>query len=438
MMRVLLVVLAVLMLAACDGGAARSAPPGAAAASNRDGAEPVATGGSQAANRAQSEIDADRVTQSQAQGGAVGHDAATRSAANEPVPTADSTRLAALRAGALPPGFDLVTAPRPFEFPRDHGPHPSFRHEWWYITGHLDTPDGEPFGFELTFFRFALKPPGSQTTSEPQSAWRARQIYMAHFAVTDIHHDHFAVAEHFARDALGLAGAQAEPFRVWLDDWSLAATPDSNAWRLIAADQGYALDLEIDPSAPMMLNGDAGFSRKSDAEGAASYYYSIPRMKAHGKLTRGGKSSSVQGAVWLDREWGSGSLGEDQQGWDWFALQLDDGSALMFYSLRTRSGQRDTHSAGTWLAPNGTTLPLTNDDVQIDTTSEWTSPRGTRYPARWQLRVPKLNLDVDIRPRIANQELNTSTRYWEGASSVTGTRDNKKIEGKAYVELVGY
>jgi predicted secreted hydrolase len=146
----------------------------------------------------------------------------------------------------------------------------------------------------------------------------------------------------------------------------------------------------------------------------------------------------VQGTVWLDREWCSGALGADQQGWDWFALQLDDGSALMFYALRTLAAKRDPHSAGTWLSPNGTTLPLTSDDVKIDATSEWTSPRGTRYPARWHLRVPRLNLDVDIQPRMADQELNTSTRYWEGASVVTGTRDNNRIAGKAYVELVGY
>ncbi len=351
---------------------------------------------------------------------------------------ADATRLGALRAGSLPPGFELVTAPTPFEFPRDHGPHPGFRHEWWYVTGHLDTPGGEPFGFELTFFRFALKPPASLPPADTQSAWRARQIYMAHFAVSDIGRKHFAVSERFARDALGLAGAQPDPFRVSLDDWSLGATAKSKSWRLVAADKGYALDLEIDPAAPLMLNGDAGFSRKSDAEGAASYYYSIPRMSARGKLIRAGKSLDVQGAVWLDREWGSGALGADQQGWDWFALQLDDGSALMFYALRKRSGDRDPHSAGTWLSPDGKTLPLTNEAVQITPTSNWTSPTGTHYPATWHLQVPKLNLDVTITPRLANQELNTSTKYWEGASLITGTRENKKITGKAYVELVGY
>ena len=357
----------------------------------------------------------------------------------------DANRLSALRAGSLPAGFELVTGSKPFDFPRDHGPHPTFRHEWWYVTGHLDSPTGEAFGFELTFFRFALKPPlapapepAAASAIEAASAWRTRQIYMAHFAVSDIGRKHFTVAEQFARDALGLAGAQAEPFRVSLNDWSLGAASDSKAWRLIASDKGYSLDLEINPAAPFMLNGDAGFSRKSDATGAASFYYSIPRMTARGKLVRDGKTLDVQGTAWLDREWGSGSLGAEQKGWDWFALQLDDGSALMFYALRNQNGQRDAHSAGTWLAPNGTARSLTNDDVQIDAKGEWTSPRGTRYPARWQLRVPSLKLDVDIQPRLADQELNTSTRYWEGASLVSGTRDGRAIQGKAYVELVGY
>lgn len=379
---------------------------------------------------------------------------------------ADANRLSALRADAMPTGFALAAEPMQFEFPRDHGPHPQFRHEWWYITGHLDAATGEPFGFELTFFRFALKPPappeagadgadvpGAEAPGKPfdtsesasnlrQSSWRARQIYMAHFAVSDLDRREFHFSERFARDALGLAGAQADPFRVSLDNWSLGvpanAAANTTDWRLIAADKGYSLDLQLTPASPIMFNGDAGLSRKSDATGAASYYYSIPRMTAHGRLVRNGKPLNVQGTVWLDREWGSGSLGGDQQGWDWFALQLDDGSALMFYALRKRDGRRDAHSAGTWLAPDGTVRALASDEVQIDAKSEWTSPRGGRYPARWRLRVPSLQLDVDIQPRLADQELDTSPRYWEGASTVSGTRAGRAITGKAYVELVGY
>jgi predicted secreted hydrolase len=359
---------------------------------------------------------------------------------------AQATRLDALSSEGMPSGFALALEPRPFEFPRDHGPHPEFRHEWWYVTGHLDANSGQRFGFELTFFRFALAPPSAQLAdrAEPRSAWRTRQIYMAHFAVTDLDRGQFFSSERYARDALGLAGAQAEPFHVWLDDWSLG-TPagetgpeGSSYWQLRAAAKGYTFDLQLRPVTRPVLNGDAGLSRKSSAPGAASYYYSIPRLAVMGRIDRDGKPLDVQGLAWLDREWGSGSLGSDQQGWDWFALQFDDGATLMFYALRRRDGERDPHSAGTWLAPDGTTRALASDEVLIDVKDYWNSPRGGRYPARWQVRVPSLKLDVDVRPRLAGQELDTSPRYWEGAATVQGTRANAKVAGRAYVELVGY
>jgi predicted secreted hydrolase len=361
---------------------------------------------------------------------------------------APASRLEALRAQTLPPGFALVGEPITFEFPRDHGPHPAFRHEWWYVTGHLDARTGEHFGFELTFFRFALAPPAAPTSSTgdtaPTSAWRTRQIYMAHFAVTDLDRSEFHATERFARDALQMAGAQASPFRVWLDDWSLGTPPGesgpagSSYWQLSAADAHYALDLQLRAITPPVLNGEGGVSRKSDEPGAASYYYSMPRLAVLGRVQRDGQPFEVDGLAWLDREWGSGGLGPNQQGWDWFALQLNDGGTLMFYALRTRDGRPDPHSAGTWFAPDGTTHALANDDVQIDTRDFWQSPRGGRYPARWQLRVPSLSLEVEITPRLADQELNTSTRYWEGAATITGTRANQRIAGRAYVELVGY
>ena len=357
---------------------------------------------------------------------------------------APASRLGALRGEATPPGFALVTEPMAFEFPRDHGPHPAFRHEWWYVTGHLDARTGERFGFELTFFRFALAPPNSVQATAQHSAWRSRQIYMAHFAVTDLDRKQFHSSERFERDALGLAGADASPFRVWLDDWSLGVPPGEGGsegtsyWQLRAADNDYAFNLQLRAVTPPVLNGDAGLSRKSSAPGAASYYYSIPRLAVLGQVTRAGKPLEVDGLAWLDREWGSGSLGADQQGWDWFALQLDDGTTLMFYALRKLDGQRDAHSAGTWLAPDGNAHALANADVQIETKDFWTSPRGGRYPARWHMRVPSLALDLDIEPRLADQELNTNPRYWEGATTVTGTRAGRAISGRGYVELVGY
>jgi predicted secreted hydrolase len=361
-------------------------------------------------------------------------------------------------------GFTRALGPREFQFPQDHGPHPAFRHEWWYVTGNLDSATGERFGFELTFFRVALAPPppatvgGTAATSAngtggatgagaiDASHWRTRQIYLAHFAITDVARGDFRFAQKFSRDALGLTGAQADPFRVWLDDWTLGVA-DAHAvagagakadWRLHARGQGYELTLDAQPLMQPVLNGVRGLSRKSDEAGDASYYYSIPRVAVRGQIVRAGQSLDVKGLAWLDREWGSGALGEGQQGWDWFALQLQDGSTLMFYALRKRDGTRDVHSAGTWVDGVGRVRPLATDEVQIDVSDYWVSPRGGRYPSRWRLRVPAVGLDVDIRPALANQELGTSPRYWEGAVDVRAAEGERNALGRGYVELVGY
>ncbi len=343
-------------------------------------------------------------------------------------------------------GFARAIEPRAFHFPQDHGPHPEFRHEWWYVTGNLHSTRGERFGFELTFFRFALAPPGP--AGAPQSgaggsAWRTRQVYAAHFAITDVARREFRFAQKRSRDALGLAGAQAEPFRVWLDDWVLGSPPTgergtSADWTLHARGQGYDLTLDARPVLQPVLNGDQGLSRKSGEPGAASYYYSIPRVAVHGRLVRDGVPSDVQGVAWLDREWGSGSLGINQRGWDWFALQLQDGSALMFYCLRDRDGSKDAHSAGTWVDPSGNSRALSSDQVLIDVTDHWASPRGGRYPSRWRVRAPIVGLDVEVHPVRSDQELGTHPRYWEGAVDVRGTKDGRDAAGQGYVELVGY
>jgi predicted secreted hydrolase len=263
---------------------------------------------------------------------------------------------------------------------------------------------------------------------------------MAHFAITDVGHERFRFAQKLSREALGIAGAQAPPLRVWIDDWSLRAgsTADDAHWSLRAAQTGYELSLDAQPLLPPILNGDNGLSRKSSEPGSASYYYSIPRVAVQGRLVRDGDPVDVQGLAWLDREWGSGDLGSNEQGWDWFALQLRDGSTLMFYALRNRDGSRDPNSAGTWVDVAGQPHALSNGEVQIDVGDSWSNARGERYPGRWHLRVPTVGLDVDVRPVVANQELGTAPRYWEGAVDVTGTRSGRKIDGRGYVELVGY
>jgi predicted secreted hydrolase len=377
----------------------------------------------------------------------------------------DASRSGTGRGG----GFTLAVEPRKFEFPRDHGPHADFRHEWWYVTGNLDSDSGERFGFELTFFRVGLVPPGGEAgravagaaavgaggaavgaggaadagvgggragTPGVVSAWRTRQVYLAHFAITDVARGQFRFAEKFSRDALGLAGAQAEPFRVWLDDWVLGA--DATGWMLHADGQGYELTLDAQPLLDPVLNGEQGLSRKSSEVGAASYYYSIPRVAVHGKLAHAGRVSAVHGLAWLDREWGSGSLGTQQQGWDWFALQLQDGSALMFYAMRNHDGTRDSHSAGTWIDSKGRTRALVSDQVAIEVSDHWLSPGGGRYPSRWRVRIPAVGLDIEASPVLADQELRTKPRYWEGAVDVRGTQEGRDTSGRGYVELVGY
>lgn len=358
--------------------------------------------------------------------------------------------------GSLPAGFAQALAPLAFTFPRDHGPHPLFRQEWWYVTGNLDTSTGQRVGFELTFFRFALAPVpeaahpalGGGATPQPLSAWRTRQLYMAHFAVTDVATGRLRFARKLSRGALALAGAQAVPFKVWIDDWSLeaaaaeadrsAASASGAAWRLRAALPGYELELGLQPLTAPVLNGEAGLSRKSAEPGDATYYYSIPRLAVQGRLVRDGHPVTLQGLAWFDREWGSGALGAREVGWDWFALQLNDGATLMFYALRNRDGTRDPHSAGTWVEPSGASRALTDEEVAIDILDHWSNAQRSRYPSSWRIRVPSLSLEVSVRPVLADQEIRSTPTYWEGAVDVSGTRAGAGVAGRGYVELVGY
>jgi predicted secreted hydrolase len=344
--------------------------------------------------------------------------------------------MTVLPPGSMAQGFEQALSVRAFEFPRDYGPHPGFRQEWWYLTGNLDTPAGERFGFELTFFRFALAP--AAATPAGASAWRSREIYMAHFAITDVARGQFRFAQKLSRAALDLAGAQAPPLRVWIDDWSLAQDQTPAHLHIKADEPGYALELELAAQLAPVANGEAGLSRKSGQPGDASYYYSIPRLTATGHLSRDGTALAVSGLAWLDREWGSGGLGPQQVGWDWFGLQLADGSALVFYALRDRDGRPDPHSAGTFVEAGGATRALSPADVAIAVSGEWRSPAGARYPSGWQIRVPALALELQIRPVLAAQELGTAPRYWEGAVDVAGVRARQRISGRGYVELTGY
>ncbi|MDG4555913.1 MAG: lipocalin-like domain-containing protein [Candidatus Contendobacter sp.] len=333
-------------------------------------------------------------------------------------------------------GYQRAYAPRLFDFPADHGPHPEFRNEWWYVTGNLTDATGRWFGYQLTIFRIALSP----AAPSADSPWRANQVYMGHFALTDVAGNRHHGFERFSRGALGLAGAQATPFRVWLEDWALTgAEPDFFPLRLRARENDIAVDLRLDAGKPVVLQGDGGLSQKSAEPGNASYYYSHTRLPTRGTIGIAGRSFTVSGASWLDREWSTSALGPDQSGWDWFALQLDDGREMMFYRLRRRDGGTDPFSKGTLVGPGGQTRLLRWNEVELQPLGEWTSPHtGDRYPAGWRLRLSAEKLDLTVTPKVADQEMRLTVRYWEGAVAVSGRAGDQTVGGQGYLEMTRY
>lgn len=332
-------------------------------------------------------------------------------------------------------GFARALSPRRFEFPQDHAAHPDYRHEWWYLTGNLRDPLGRRFGYQFTLFRFALD--SGEFTGV--SAWRTRQLYMGHLAVTDVATGRFLTAQRFARGALGLAGAEADPLHIWLEDWSLRGERERSRWRVGAATHEVALQLSLIPLKQLVLQGEDGLSRKGAEPGNASYYYSLTRLRTEGEIRVGAEVFTVEGLSWLDREWGTSALGADVVGWDWFALQLQDGRELMLYHLRRADGTPDAHSAGVLVDAQGGATPLALDARSITVTRTWRSPRtAITYPAGWRLRLPEHGLDLDVRPLVNTQEWDGAVRYWEGAVAVRGSAGDRAIEGSGYVELTGY
>ena len=347
----------------------------------------------------------------------------------------------ALAASPAPTPFQPATAGYRYDFPKDHGSHPTYRTEWWYYTGHLQSKNGRSFGFELTFFRRGVPPEDIKTLP---SKWSVRDLYLAHFAVTDITGKRFHFSEKFSREGLGKAGADESRLRVWIDDWRADASTEPSASHTLAAhDETHALALTLQPAKPLVTHGAAGISRKGKDVGQASHYYSFTRLATSGKLTINDETFDVTGTSWMDHEFGSAELGTDQVGWDWFSLQLEDDTELMLYRMRRKDGSSDLASSGTAVSPDGRSRHLEVTDFQIESTGTWTSPESkATYPAKWQLRFPSLGLVLDVVPLLADQELRTSrstkVSYWEGAVAVTGTKQGRSIKGQGYVELTGY
>ncbi len=333
-------------------------------------------------------------------------------------------------------GYAKATEPRAFVFPDDHGPHPAYRSEWWYVTAVLVDDDGRDFGMQFTLFRQALNP--APTGSGP---WHTAQAYLAHLAVTDVDRGAHVHAQRFSRGHPQLAGAQAAPFRAWIEDWTLSElAAEPFAVQLSADAESFAVSLSFTQTQPLVLQGDAGLSHKGP--GQASYYYSMPRLRTEGRLRMEGRDIEVRGWAWLDREWSTSVLGDHLSGWNWFALQLDDGRSIMAFSLTRRDGTRDPYDHGLYVsAGGGSRRALEARDYQLIPERFWQAPDGAVWPVAWRLRFDPAVEAVGgeewlIEAMLDDQLMDVGLTYWEGIVAVRDAAGERL--GRGYMELTGY
>ncbi|MEW6375115.1 MAG: lipocalin-like domain-containing protein [Thermodesulfobacteriota bacterium] len=343
--------------------------------------------------------------------------------------------------------FQRALLGKVFSFPQDHFSHPEFRTEWWYYSGHLQTlsQDNKFFGYQLTFFRSGLK----RETKPRKSKWSIQDIYFAHLAVTDESRKKFDYREKISRGSLGEAGAipyttKEKTFRIWIEDWSLEGKgPAMQKHFLKAGDKDFGIELLLTPEKSPVVHGQNGISQKAEGEGYASHYYSISRLKTEGKLFLKAKEVPVHGISWMDHEFGSIQLRDYQVGWDWFSIQLDNGTDLMLYQIRHRDGKIDPYSSGTIIFADGKYQHLSLKEFQMEVLENWKSQKsGAIYPAKWSIKVPAHRIELILLPTVKDQELITeaSTRvtYWEGSVTIEGRYQGNPVKGLGYVELTGY
>lgn len=340
--------------------------------------------------------------------------------------------------------FYSVTGPCDLQFPKDHGPHPGYRTEWWYYTGNLRNGSDRSFGFQFTIFRSRFSPPGMEKSwPTPPSAWRTHHVYLGHAAISDISAKRHLHSERIYRNALNMADARQENFHtlVFLQNWRLRITPDHHRLRVAADDFSYELNLT--PLKPPIPHGVSGYSRKGSAPERASCYYSFTRLETRGTLTIRGISTSVQGLAWMDHEFSTAPLESGIVGWDWLSLQLSDQTEVMIYLLRKKDGTLSPVSSGTYVDENGRSRHLNRIDLDVKVQNTWKSPHtGAVYPAGWRLSIAPCLLDLSVVPKLNDQEMKTSATsgvtYWEGSVSAKGTKDTLSVTGFGYVELTGY
>jgi predicted secreted hydrolase len=337
---------------------------------------------------------------------------------------------------------EWAPAPNPprLAFPKDHGSHPQQKIEWWYFTGNLSDEAGKGYGYQLTFFRIGVDPKPVNP-----SAWTVRDLHMAHFAVTDLATGRYYSAQRLERAGPGLSGAAQDQLHVWNGTWS-AKMNEEGSIQLQAATYGkaedFALELDLRAARPMLLHGEQGYSRKGVQPGNASIYYSYTRLASTGKLRIGSQERKVSGQSWMDHEYGTSFLEPGQTGWDWFSLQLSDGSDLMLFQIRQANPAVPPMLSGTLLEPDGSVVSLGPQDFKLTSSQPWKSPHtGANYPLKWELAIPKSQLELTVTTTVSDQEMRgeqAGPSYWEGAVQASGMRLGKSITGKGYLEMTGY
>jgi len=333
--------------------------------------------------------------------------------------------------------YQLALPGRKLSFPADHYSHPNFKTEWWYYTGHLESESGKRYGYQVTFFRFGVRDRQKEVKEPPLFT----ELYMAHFALSDIQAKKFIFRERINRGIAGKAGAANDRYSVWNEDWRVEGTDRNHS--IHVNDRGTRLQLQLKSLKPPALHGQNGLSQKGEGEGRASYYYSLTRMQTEGELTIDGKIEKVRGLTWMDHEFGSNQLRDDQVGWDWFSVQLDTQTDLMLYLIRRKDGSPDPYSSGTLVSANGATKHLALKDFRVEIIDRWKSLKsGANYPMNWKITIPSEEIELEIAPAFQDQELitNRSTRvtYWEGAAQIRGKVRSQTVSGAGYVEMTGY
>jgi predicted secreted hydrolase len=337
-------------------------------------------------------------------------------------------------------GNELALPGYRYEFPRDHFSHPHYQTEWWYYTGNLSAANGRQFGFELTFFRF--HPDEPPRSVEHNAVWFPADVFVAHFAITDIANRRFYHTERVNRSGPGLAGANEERALIWNGNWSarwLSYQPVRQ--RLEGVSETAHLLIDLQSTKPIVIHGKSGISKKGSAPGEASHYYSLTRLTASGTLSFEGRAFAINGLAWMDHEFFSTVKGDPVTGWDWMCVQLNTNQELMLYRLHSKNVSLSPFSSGTLVDPSGNSEFLDSRQFVFEPMKIWHSPEtGANYPIAWQIEVPARQLKLQLSTAVPAQELvNKATRsYWEGAVRYTGSEAGRPVDGSGYLELTGY